>query len=426
MNLGICDVLLCMTAIPMAPLVFFAYNWHLGLALCKFMPFCQATSVIVTQLSLCSIALDRFRNIVYPQKRNWNLATARAITVGNWLFACIFNAPLIFAHKLINYKNICGEFCMENWSLDWFKNVSADQYKHYYGIVILALTYAAPLLLQCFCFVRILIKVQRDMIKDPHARSHSPRNRNAATKKRRVMYTLILMMIAFAFSWLPLTMVNVLRDWNVNWAFLNYQPFMFQLTAHCIAMTCVVWNPVLYFWMGKKHRQALRRDILGKIASTLQASTILSSPNCTTQHSLVTGTVGSGHNSTNIRSSDSDHAALISGDDSDRPGLPRLRSHSPERLRGEINSCRRQFSLNRAPAPNKHISFELRSVYRKEGEKNKNGTNGHSRYNGRPTPGTQRIGWQMSNPEHTINYRTPGQVIKRQRAIDNTTSPIYV
>jgi hypothetical protein len=26
-----------------------------------------------------------------------------------------------------------------------------------------------------------------------------------------------------------------------------------QFAAHAVAMTCVVWNPVLYFWMSQVH-----------------------------------------------------------------------------------------------------------------------------------------------------------------------------
>uniref|UniRef100_A0A914XPN2 G-protein coupled receptors family 1 profile domain-containing protein n=1 Tax=Plectus sambesii TaxID=2011161 RepID=A0A914XPN2_9BILA len=83
----------------------------------------------------------------------------------------------------------------------------------------------------------------------------------ASVRKRRVMYVLILMVVAFVGSWLPLTIVNLLRDFNLNIAFLNKQMYFSLLNVHAIAMTSIVWNPMLYFWMSKRHRRALKHDM---------------------------------------------------------------------------------------------------------------------------------------------------------------------
>ncbi|KAL3119323.1 hypothetical protein niasHT_008386 [Heterodera trifolii] len=75
----------------------------------------------------------------------------------------------------------------------------------------------------------------------------------------RVMYVLILMVLIFMGSWMPLTIVNLLRDMD----FLRDATNMYfkLLNVHAIAMTSIVSNPLLYFWMSKRHRRALRDDI---------------------------------------------------------------------------------------------------------------------------------------------------------------------
>lgn len=70
-----------------------------------------------------------------------------------------------------------------------------------------------------------------------------------AVRKKRVMYVLILMVAVFMGSWMPLTVVNILRD--IGLGFLDVQMYFKLLNVHAIAMTSIVSNPLLYFWMSK-------------------------------------------------------------------------------------------------------------------------------------------------------------------------------
>ena len=102
------------------------------------------------------------------------------------------------------------------------------------------------------------------------------------------MYMLILMVAMFMGSWMPLTIVNILRD--IKPKYLETQMYfkrrffvtnslakfskLYQLkisiknsiqfsvlNVHAIAMTSIVSNPMLYFWMSKRHRRALKDDM---------------------------------------------------------------------------------------------------------------------------------------------------------------------
>lgn len=50
-------------------------------------------------------------------------------------------------------------------------------------------------------------------------------------------------------SWMPLTVVNILRDLDVG--VLDVQMYFKLLTVHALAMTTICTNPLLYFWMSK-------------------------------------------------------------------------------------------------------------------------------------------------------------------------------
>lgn len=53
----------------------------------------------------------------------------------------------------------------------------------------------------------------------------------------------------FLGSWMPLSVVNILRDMGVG--FLDVQMYFKLLTVHALAMTTICTNPLLYFWMSK-------------------------------------------------------------------------------------------------------------------------------------------------------------------------------
>ena len=65
MNLAVSDLLLCMTSVPVTPVLAFLKKWLFGRLMCKLVPLSQATSVLLSSYSLSFIALDRQVPIIY-------------------------------------------------------------------------------------------------------------------------------------------------------------------------------------------------------------------------------------------------------------------------------------------------------------------------------------------------------------------------
>uniref|UniRef100_A0A1I7XUB6 G_PROTEIN_RECEP_F1_2 domain-containing protein n=1 Tax=Heterorhabditis bacteriophora TaxID=37862 RepID=A0A1I7XUB6_HETBA len=63
------------------------------------------------------------------------------------------------------------------------------------------------------------------------------------------------MVVTFIGCWLPLTAVNLVKDYKIEPSFLKAQPFLWPLIAHVIAMSLVVWNPLLFFWLTRKQKR---------------------------------------------------------------------------------------------------------------------------------------------------------------------------
>ncbi|EYC14663.1 hypothetical protein Y032_0040g333 [Ancylostoma ceylanicum] len=104
-----------------------------------------------------------------------------------------------------------------------------------------------------------MLKVRADWIVEEGSMLTAAQQAQTAVRKKRVMYVLILMVVVFMTSWLPLSAVNLIKDLEIP--LILEQMYFKLLNVHAIAMTSVVWNPLLYFWMSKRHRRALKDDM---------------------------------------------------------------------------------------------------------------------------------------------------------------------
>uniref|UniRef100_A0A158R692 G_PROTEIN_RECEP_F1_2 domain-containing protein n=1 Tax=Syphacia muris TaxID=451379 RepID=A0A158R692_9BILA len=258
-NLAISDLLLCLTSLPITPVLAFYKQWYFGQFLCKIVPVCQTMSVLISSYCLCFIAVDRYRSIVIQTLMPWAANNAYVLVAASWAASFAASSPLYYTQglKTIQFHNdtFCGMFCGEyNWP-------SNKRIKTAYGSVIFAFQYLFPLAIMSFCYWKILVKVRSDWIVTEGSMLTEAQQAQASVRKKRVMYMLIVMVAAFMGSWLPLMISNLLRDFGIA-SFLDQQTYFKLLTAHAMAMTSVIWNPVLYFWMCKGHRKDLKREML--------------------------------------------------------------------------------------------------------------------------------------------------------------------
>ncbi|CAD6186842.1 unnamed protein product [Caenorhabditis auriculariae] len=256
-NLAVSDLLLCITAVPITPVLAFMKRWVFGTILCKFVPACQAISVLISSWCLCYIAMDRYRSIVTPLHEPWSLPFAQLVLLCTWGVAIFASSPLYFSQSLktmvIENVTLCGDFCGEfNWHL-------GEQAKLAYGVVLLIIQFVIPAVIMSFCYWKILQKVRTDWIVEEGSMLTAAQQAQTSVRKRRVMYVLILMVVVFMACWLPLSTVNLIKDLGIR--IIMEQMYFKLLNVHAIAMTSVVWNPLLYFWMSKRHRRALKDDM---------------------------------------------------------------------------------------------------------------------------------------------------------------------
>ncbi|CAJ0590956.1 unnamed protein product [Cylicocyclus nassatus] len=268
LNLILTDLLLVLTAVPVTPWYALTKNWQFGSAMCHIMPLSNSCSVFVTSWSLTAISIDKYLHIIDPTKAPVTKRQALAITLLIWLLSTLINIPYILSYQLVDGSYYvpkdsvpyCGKFCDEtNWQ--------SENSRRLYGTMVMLVQFVIPMAIITYCYFRILRKVSKDMIIQnvQFSASLSQKQRvDAISRKKKVNYILIGMVATFICCWLPLTAVNLVKDYKIEPSFLRAQPFLVPLLAHVVAMSLVVWNPVLFFWLTRKQK----RSGLSKIISS--------------------------------------------------------------------------------------------------------------------------------------------------------------
>ncbi|KAI6200291.1 7TM GPCR domain containing protein [Aphelenchoides besseyi] len=278
LNLIITDLLLCLTAIPVTPWYALSKEWIFGAVMCRLMPLSTSCAVFVTSWSLTAIAIDKFMHIIDPTREQFSVRLAAFVTILIWLVCSLMNIPYLMSFELVdgsyystgsnNSNKICGRFCDEvNWQ---------GEMRRLYGSTVMLFQFVIPLAIITYCYWRILAKVHKDMIIQnvQFCQSLTSSQRiDAIKRKKKVNYILIAMVATFLMGWFPITAVNLGRDFKQEPEFMRSQPYLWSLLANAIAMSTVVWNPLLFFWLTRKQK----RSNLGGILHTSDILTSLAS-----------------------------------------------------------------------------------------------------------------------------------------------------
>ena len=82
--------------------------------------------------------------------------------------------------------------------------------------------------------------------------------RHLVNRRRRANRMMAAMLCSFILAWLPLNMMNVMRDFDIIDLAATYFYTMFAV-VHVIAMTACICNPIIYSWFNEPFRLAVMR-----------------------------------------------------------------------------------------------------------------------------------------------------------------------
>ena len=269
--LSVSDLLICIFAIPFTPINALGKSWSYGELLCKLVPVILVISVFVSTLTSVMIAVDRYIVIIYPHSPSINSKIQIVIVICIWVISAATAVPIGMYTALEQRQD--GTFdCHERWP-----NQSSVEM---YTWVIFGLQVVIPAIIISVCYGAIGIKLRKQTKKrfahSTTSSSYLAKKEHAETlRNRRINRMLISMVVIFIMCWLPLDLIHVAGQYLTSQQFLT--AFLF---CHIIAMSSVMYNPILYAWLNdnfNKHFREICHKAISCCKKKLQSSTTSSS-----------------------------------------------------------------------------------------------------------------------------------------------------
>lgn len=231
LNLAVSDITLLFT-LPLRA-VEAAYQWNLGLAICKLTAFIYAFNFTAGAFLLAYIALDRYYVII---EGTW-LKVRLIWFVLIWGFAILFSLPeLIFSIVLNVHKKLV---CSAVYVVEQTQSVKAGL--EAFEII---LRFLIPLIAFSICYGSIALRLQR----------------TSSLKKWRALCVLIGLITVFFITQLPYNIVKLYRIFNVLYHFITDCSVSKNLdyalqTTKSLALIHACLNPILYTCIGSSFRK---------------------------------------------------------------------------------------------------------------------------------------------------------------------------
>ncbi|XP_006627778.1 prolactin-releasing peptide receptor [Lepisosteus oculatus] len=250
-NLAASDLLMCLSCVPLtASYAFDPRGWLFGHFLCHLVPLVQASTVYVSVLSLTAIAVDRYVVVAYPIRRRIPLRYCGLVALGVWLLSLALATPPTLHTSYLDLRPaghnlvVCEEFWM-----------GAETLRLLYSCLMLLMSYMIPLLSVTVSYCAITAHLRHRCVPGAAQPNQAKWNK----KKRKTFTLLVTSVLAFALCWLPLQVLNLIRDLDTDFRIIGKRYVnIVQVSCHLVAMSSACYNPFIYASLHHKFRLHLR------------------------------------------------------------------------------------------------------------------------------------------------------------------------
>ncbi|XP_002738788.1 QRFP-like peptide receptor [Saccoglossus kowalevskii] len=246
-NLAVADLSMAVLSMPFTFTTLMYGHWIFGAAMCPVMLFAQQVSVCVSIYTLTVIGINRYFAVMYPLKIGWTKNRNRIFVLSVWVVSVILSIvpPIVGYTKEEHWDGNTIFLCAEWWSNETSSAI--------YELFVMCITYFIPLVLLSYTYISIGRRLWGRRI--PGNADHN-RDRTQKRAKRQVIKMLLVVLMMFAFCWLPLHIFNIVQRVN---------PHLLQQDTTRMVNAGVLWlamsnscvNPVIYSFLNDNFKRNL-------------------------------------------------------------------------------------------------------------------------------------------------------------------------
>lgn len=257
-NMAVSDILITVLAVPrkITEILLGPRRWLidglLGSVLCKSVHFFQDITIGVSILSLLAIAIDRYRGIVFPLRKQFRKPAklCKIIIPAIWLISMGLQAIYFYILRIVTVNN--NTYCAINWAPKFDQKKSQEE--HFIVIFVCLIAIPACLVILLYSAVILNLKRSRDTRRGEGPSRYMTSERLREDKK--VVRMIIAILVAFIFCVMPINVYGILFyfvwDWKIPCGVEN-----FGFSAFFILYSNAAINPCIYFTLNDKYRQGL-------------------------------------------------------------------------------------------------------------------------------------------------------------------------
>ncbi|XP_036927954.1 prolactin releasing hormone 2 receptor [Acanthopagrus latus] len=259
-NLALVDLVMCVFCVPLtASYAFDQRGWVFGPYMCHFVTVMQSAAVYAAVLSLMAIAVDRYIVVAYPirERAGWRFCWGLVTLI--WLSSMALSTPtaLHTVHLDLRAAGLQMAVCEEFWD-------GQERGRLIYSCFSLFFSYFVPLAAVTVSYCAISYQLKKRTTSGLTACPELRSAKAAWSRRRRKTFNLLLVsVLCFAFSWLPLQVVNLIRDLDTDFSILGKKYVnIIQVSSHLFAMSSACYNPFIYASLHDKFLSCLCQQSL--------------------------------------------------------------------------------------------------------------------------------------------------------------------
>ncbi|XP_035671443.1 neuropeptide FF receptor 2-like [Branchiostoma floridae] len=261
LNLAVGDLLVGIFSMPFTLADNIIMGWPFGYVMCKLSSAATVISAGASVFTLIAIAVDRFYAVIHPNEPKFTSEHNGVVIAIIWALAVIFAIPQVVVMDTRPYvsadDNSTYTLCVETWP-NYFK-------REIYTVLLFVILYMLPLCIIGYLYLRVGFKVWCRPVPGGGERN------NASRRKYRTIKMLLVVVVCFAVSWLPIHTVMLINDCgNPSIEQRNIIYYYVFPIAHWFSYLQSSINPVIYGYFNRNYRRGftefsstLRRTLSG-------------------------------------------------------------------------------------------------------------------------------------------------------------------
>ncbi|XP_030060710.1 substance-K receptor [Microcaecilia unicolor] len=222
--------------------------WYFDKGFCRFHNFFPVTAMFVSIYTMTAVAADRYMAIIHPFKLRLSAVNTKIIIGIIWLVAFGLAFPQYFYADIIDGKG--RKICLVDWPEE-----NGAKHQLVYHITVIVLIYLLPLLLMFVTYTIIGITLWGNRV--PGEESNISNYHHQIKVKKKIVKTMIMVVVVFAISWLPFHLYFILGQFRED---IYKQKYIQQvyLAIFLLAMSSAMFNPIIYCCLNDTFRSGFK------------------------------------------------------------------------------------------------------------------------------------------------------------------------